>query len=60
MNFSMIVRIWEVECYARAETVTEAVASMVATPCYYMESGGRYYSVTFLTRSSPPVYFSAS
>ena len=31
----MIVRIWEVKrvaCYARAETFTEAVASMVATP----------------------------
>ena len=31
----MIVRIWEVKrvaCYARAETFTEAVASVVATP----------------------------
>ena len=31
----MIVRIWEVACYARGETFTEAVASvasMVATP----------------------------
>ena len=31
----MIVQIWEIKrvaCYARAETFTEAVASMVATP----------------------------
>ena len=31
----MIVKIWEakrVACYARAETFTEAVASMVVTP----------------------------
>ena len=54
----MIVRIWEVKrvaCYARAETFTEAVASMVAMhlPKYIHTVYNRDSMRSFLSNTNP-------